>query len=44
MDHGTAITKAGNLAVAWMEMRSSNGGSILPTGITQEPELAMGTV
>ena len=33
-----------DLATARMEMQSSCGGSMLPTGITQDPELAMETV
>ena len=44
MDHGSAITKVRNLAAAWMEMQSSCGGSMLPTGIAQEPELVMETI
>ena len=38
MDHESAITKVGNLAAASMEMHSSCGGPMPPTGITQEPE------
>ena len=44
MDHGSAITKVGNVAAAWMEMQSSCVGSMHPTGIAQEPELVMETI
>ena len=43
MDHGSAITKVGNLAAVWMDVQSSCGCSMLPTRITQEPELVMET-